>query len=234
MDNKLSLIDAIKSDNSVEKFYKLDKVGILQSIIPDIEGMKDVGKCKYHKVDCFTHTMYALEEFEKLIKESSYPSHIKKDICDYLEIEIEEGLKVVDLLRLGVFLHDIGKSKAKTTDKNGRVHFKDHDKISGDIAIGVGQNINLSKCSIESLYNYTRYHMSLLVIYKKNDASYEVLKEMFDLLKDDIIGVMLIGFADIVSTQRLLEPKEDDEILKSYINYILTVYIHKYKKDVSF
>ena len=57
---------------------------------------------------------------------------------------------------------------------------------------------------------------------------------MFDKLQDDVIGLMLLGFADITATKRLLEPKEDEEILKSYIYYVLTVYIYKYKKDVSF
>ena len=76
--------------------------------------------------------------------------------------------------------------------------------------------------------------MYLLNIYKNNNASHNVLKEMFDKLQDDIIGTMLLGFSDITATKKLLEPKEDENILKSYIYYILTVYIYKYKKNVSF
>ncbi|WP_159311404.1 HD domain-containing protein, partial [Klebsiella pneumoniae] len=89
---------------------------------------------------------------------------------------IEDDLKTLDLLKLGVFLHDIGKSKAKTIDENGRTHFKGHEKFSGEIALKVGKTLNLSQKSIELLYNYTRYHMYLLTIYKKSDASHEVLK----------------------------------------------------------
>lgn len=234
MENGFKMINAIKSNNTCEKICELNKSGILESIIPEVKSMKEVGQCKYHKVDCFSHTIYALEEFEKLIREKNFPTHLNECIWKYLNTIVEDDIQVLDLLKLGVFLHDIGKSKAKTVDENGRIHFKGHEKFSGDIAIEVGKNLNLSQKSIELLYNYTRYHMYLLTLYKKSNASHEVLKEMFDKLQDDVIGLMLLGFADITATKRLLEPKEDEEILKSYIYYVLTVYIYKYKKDVSF
>lgn len=234
MDMGFKIIDAIKSNNTCEQICKLNKSGILEKIIPEVKSMKEVGKCKYHKVDCFTHTIYALEEFEKLIRENKFPSHLKDEIWRYLNREAEDNLKNIDLLKLGVFLHDIGKANAETIDSNGRTHFKGHEKFSGEIAVKLALNLDLSKKSIESLYNYTRYHMFLLNLYKKSNASYDVLKEMFDKLQDDIIGVMLLGFADIIATKRLIEPKEDDEILKTYVYYVLTIYLYKYKKMYPF
>lgn len=234
MENESKIINGIKSNNACEKIWELDESGALEDIIPEVSSMKEVGQCKYHKVDCFSHTIYALEEFEKLIEENKFPTHLNEGIWKYLNTIIEDDIKILDLLKLGVFLHDIGKSKSKTVDENGRTHFKGHEKFSGEIAIKVGKKLNLSQKSIELLYNYTRYHMYLLTIYKKSDASHKVLEEMFNKLQDDVIGVMLLGFADITSTKRLLDPKEDEEILKSYIYYVLTVYLYKYKKNVSF
>lgn len=234
MDMEFKIINAIKSNNTCEQICELNKSGVLEDIIPEVKSMKEVGQCKYHKVDCFTHTIYALEEFEKLIREEQFPNHLKEGIWEYLNKEAEDNLKNLDLLKLGVFLHDIGKANAKTTDENGRVHFKGHEMFSGDIAIKVGENLRLSQNSIKLLYNFTRYHMYLLTIYKKSNASHELLKEMFDTLQDDIIGVTLLGFADITATKRLIQPKEDEEILKTYAYYVLTVYLYKYKKNVSF
>lgn len=234
MDMGFKIIDAIKSNNTCEQICKLNKSGILEKIIPEVKSMKEVGKCKYHKVDCFTHTIYALEEFEKLIRENKFPSHLKDEIWIYLNKEAENNLKNIDLLKLGVFLHDIGKADAKTIDENGRVHFKGHEKFSGEITLNVGENLRLSQNSIKLLYNFTRYHMYLLTLYKKSNTSHDVMKEMFDTLKDDIIGVMLLGFADINATKKLIEPIENEEVLKTYVYYVLTVYLYKYKKNVSF
>ena len=234
MDMGFKIIDAIKSNNTCEQICQLNKNGILEKIIPEVKSMKEVGKCKYHKVDCFTHTIYALEEFEKLMRENKFPSHLKDDIWEYLNKEAENNLKNIDLLKLGIFLHDVGKANAKTIDENGRVHFKGHEKFSGEIALSVGENLRLSQNSIKLLYNFTRYHMYLLTLYKKSNTSHDVMKKMFDTLKDDIIGVMLLGFADINATKKLIEPIENEEVLKTYVYYILTVYLYKYKKNVSF
>lgn len=147
MENGFKMINAIKSNNTCEKICELNKSGILESIIPEVKSMKEVGQCKYHKVDCFSHTIYALEEFEKLIREKNFPTHLNECIWKYLNTIVEDDIQVLDLLKLGVFLHDIGKSKAKTVDENGRIHFKGHEKFSGDIAIEVGKNLNLSQKS---------------------------------------------------------------------------------------
>ena len=139
-----------------------------------------------------------------------------------------------DIKNTGDDFMDIGKANAKTIDENGRVHFKGHEKFSGEIALNVGENLRLSQNSIKLLYNFTRYHMYLLTLYKKSNTSHDVMKEMFDTLKNDIIGVMLLGFADINATKKLIEPIENEEVLKTYVYYILTVYLYKYKKNVSF
>ena len=71
--------------------------------------------------------------------------------------------------------------------------------------------------------------MILLVLYKTDDMSKERLFKIFDELRDDIIGVMLLGYADIVATRKLLNPNEDMEVIKTYMEHVLTNYIYKYK-----
>ena len=95
------IINAIKSNNTCEQICELNESGILEKIIPEVKSMKEVGQCKYHKVDCFSHTIYALEEFEKLLVEDNFPNHLKKEIWKYLKSEVEENLQVLDLLKLG-------------------------------------------------------------------------------------------------------------------------------------
>lgn len=233
MENEELILQAIKSNNTCEKIIKLDEAKILEEVIPKVKGMKEVGKCKYHVVDCFQHTIYALEEFEKLINENNFPSHLNEPIWNYLNRKVEKDLKVLDLLKLSVFLHDIGKADAKTIDENGITHFKGHERFSGIISKDVGKRLKLSEEAIDLIYKLTSYHMYLLYIYKNNNASPEILNKMFDQLHEDIIGVMLLGYADITATKRLLKPRENEDILRTYMNYILTNYIYKYKKEVS-
>ena len=69
----------------------------------------------------------------------------------YLNREVEINLKNIDLLKLGVFLHDIGKAGCKTIDVNGRVHFKGHEILVEKLQKNIGTNLDLS----ENVYRIT-------------------------------------------------------------------------------
>ena len=122
--NKI-LINSLKCKDASEEFKKLDNNKTLEQLIPKINEMKEVGECKYHVVNCFDHSINALKEFEDMIKdENFFSNHLKNRIWNYLNTSVEHGISKLDILKLGIFLHDIGKPDAKTTDENGRVHFK--------------------------------------------------------------------------------------------------------------
>ena len=60
----------------------------------------------------------------------------------------------------------------------------------------------------------------------------EILWKQFDELGDDIIGIMLLGYCDLVATRKLLNPLEDNGVIKTYMEFILTNYFYRYKTDM--
>lgn len=231
MELQKKLIDSLCNENTHEEFKKLDEQNLLKEIIPETEDMKLVGECKYHVVNCEEHSLNALQELEYILKdETFFPNHIKDKIWDYLNTSIDKDITKLQLLKLGVFLHDIGKPSAKTIDETGRVHFKNHEKIGAQIAKNLGIRLGLSSESIDVLYKYVRHHMALLVFYKTNDLTKEKLYNTFYTLKDEIIGVMLLGYSDIVATRKLLNPNENSGTIKTYMEYIITNYEYRFKR----
>lgn len=231
MDLERSIIRSLKLESTSQELKKLDKDKDLEKIIPKINEMKEVGECKYHVVNCFDHSINALKEFEDIITdENFFPAHLKDLIWDYLNTELEESISRLEILKLGIFIHDIGKPDAKTVDESGRVHFKGHEKIGGDIAIKLGNKLKLSEKSIDTLFNYVRYHMYLLIFYKDNNLTQEKLFDMFNKIGDDTIGIILLGYADIVATRKLLNPDEQVGTIKTYMEFILTNYEYRYKR----
>lgn len=228
--NKI-LINSLKSKDTSEEFKRLDNNKKLEQLIPKVNEMKTVGECKYHVVNCFDHSINALKELEDITKdEFFFSNHLKDKVWNYLNTIVDQDITKLDILKLGLFLHDVGKPDAKTIDENGRVHFKGHEKIGGDIVIELGKSLGLSQSVIDVLFKYVRYHMFLLVFYKNNDISKEKLFEVFDLLGEDTIGAMILGYADIVSTRKLLDPNEEVGVIKTYMEFILTNYEYRYKK----
>ncbi len=226
-----TLLEALKSKNTNQKLKKLDDIKELEKIIPKINEMKEVGECKYHVVNCFDHSIYSVREFEDIIKDENFFSyHLKSKVFEYLSTKTEESVTKLELLKLGIFIHDIGKPDAKTVDENGRVHFRGHEKIGAEIALELGKSIGLSKESIDTLFKYVRYHMILLVFYKNNNLNKENMFKLFDEIGEDIIGIIILGYADIVATRKLLDPTEPSQIIKMYMEFILTNYEYRYKK----
>lgn len=228
------LLDSLRMEETYIQIRRLDKSQILEEIIPQVKYMKVIGECKYHVANAYDHSLYALEELENIVKEEGFfLGHLRDKIKDYLNTKLDNNLTKFQLLKLGVFLHDIGKPDSKTVDSNNRVHFKGHEIVGADIALNLSKELKLSPENIDILYKYVRYHMILLILYKNNDMPKEKLYDIFDNLGDDIIGVLLLGYADIVSTRKLLNPNEDSGVIKSYMDYALTNYIYRYCREQS-
>ncbi|HSQ89862.1 HDIG domain-containing metalloprotein [Romboutsia sp.] len=224
------LINSLCCEDTYNKIRQLDEDKILEEIIPEVKDMKLVGECKYHVVNAYEHSLKALKELETIIKEKGFfPTHIRKQIQDYLSSDLCSNLNRFQLLKLGVFLHDIGKPDSKTIDMAGRTHFKEHEIVGAEIAFNLGKNLSLKTDTIDLLTKYVRYHMILLVLYKTNNMSQEKLFEIFDIIGEDTIGILLLGYCDIVATRKLLHPNEDTGVIKTYMEYVLTNYIYRYK-----
>lgn len=227
-----ALMDCIKNEDTSSFIKEMDKSGDLEKILPITSDMKNVGECKYHVINCFEHSILAVELFEEIIKKPDFfDSHLRDKVLESLNKELENGIKKIDLIKLGIFLHDMGKPIAQTIDNNGRVHFKKHEIIGANKSLEIARNLNLSEINTTILYKYIRYHMTLLELYRNNDMDKDRLFNIFDNLKDESIDIFLIGYVDIVSTRKLINPAEDIGIIKSYMNYGITNYIYRYIRD---
>lgn len=226
------LMDCIKSEDTAIFIKEMDSSGDLEKILPITSRMKNVGECKYHVINCFEHSILAVKLFEEIIKEDNFfDSHLRDKVFESLNKELENGMKKRDLIKLGIFLHDMGKPIAQTIDDNGRVHFKKHEIIGANKSLEIAKALNLSKENTSILYKYIRYHMTLLELYRDNDMARNRLFNIFDTLKDESIDIFIIGYADIVSTRKLIKPNEDMGVIKSYMNYALTNYTFRYSRN---
>lgn len=224
------LLSSIKSNESYRLIKEMDEEGQLEVLIPITKDMKLVGECKYHVVNCFEHSLLALKTFEEILdNDEFFESHIRHELDKSLNEPMDDNLTKRDLLKLGILFHDMGKPESKTIDNTGRVRFRKHEIIGANKIFLVGSILGLSYRNTLVLYKYIRYHMVLLQLYKENDMSKDKLFSIFDKLRKESIDIFLLGYADIVSTRKLLNPNEDMKIIETYMNYALTSYIYSYK-----
>ena len=89
-----------------ERIRDAYELGLTKVILPEWDAMEGVAQnTPHHKYDVAEHTLRALK-------------NVKRD----------------KILRLTMLFHDMGKPMMKTTDENGRDHFRVHALVSEELA----------------------------------------------------------------------------------------------------
>lgn len=106
------------------------ELGITKVILPEWDAMEGVQqKTPHHRYDVAEHTIHALK-------------NVKRD----------------KILRLTMLFHDMGKPWMKTTDEQGRDHFKGHALISEEIARTVMRRLKFDNETIKTVTKLVCYH----------------------------------------------------------------------------
>ncbi|MBM7614747.1 CCA tRNA nucleotidyltransferase [Alkaliphilus hydrothermalis] len=225
------LFKILKAENSYFYLNYMDEtLQLLDKIFPDLVDMKEVGECKYHVVDSWTHSIFTVKVAEGYINsEGFFEEHIRQVYEDHTSKVIAGNRTRLDLIKLGALFHDIGKPSARKIDETGRVRFRGHEITGAEILKGYAEKLKLSVKERDILYRYVAYHMLPLDSYKKNDVSGKALYEIFTKMGEETLDILLIALSDIVATRKLLVPEEEMGMFKVHIEYIANNYLTRYR-----
>lgn len=123
------LVKLLVSDHP-ERIQDACELGITKVVLPEWDDMVGVKQSTpHHKYDVAAHTVHALQ-------------NVKND----------------KVLRLTMLFHDMGKPVMKTTDENGRDHFKGHAIASEQIAKTVMKRLKFDNDTIRKVTKLVAYH----------------------------------------------------------------------------
>ena len=123
------LVKLLVSDHP-ERIQDACELGITKVVLPEWDDMVGVKQnTPHHKYDVAAHTVHALQ-------------NVKND----------------KVLRLTMLFHDMGKPVMKTTDENGRDHFKGHAIASEQIAKTVMKRLKFDNDTIRKVTKRVAYH----------------------------------------------------------------------------
>ncbi len=218
-------------------FNIMDKyMNILNKIFPEIEPMKEVGKCKYHVVDAWTHSLYTMKIIESIIYADGYfEKHLREAYEDHMSKIYADGHTRIQLIKLAALFHDIGKPRARWVDETGRVRFRGHEIVGEEIVSNISDRLKLDIKEKEYLSKIVKEHMWPLTLYIKNDVSGKALYDLFKKFGENTLDIILIGLADIISTRQLLNPHEEMGMYKVHAEYLANNYLTRFKniEDIS-
>lgn len=212
------IINIIHNDESGVFFEVADQFYVLKELLPYVEELKRIGKCKYHAVDAFTHMNTAYHVFKDMQKgylkiEGVDLSSLKKNIGDY---------DILDYLAFGIFAHDIGKYESYKKDGD-KISFRGHDITGFNIITKVCDNLGFSSESKEFVCCIVKNHMYPLGIFKNSDGDYKNnFYNFFDRFKEKSPYLIIASFCDVYATRMYLDVENEKN---KYMDFIQSMFV---------
>lgn len=195
--------------HSVGALGELDRLGILDILLPEIAPIKGCVQNDYHHLDVWNHSIETVRQLEGIME--SLPQVLEafgEKIQAYLADQPVKGRPRAALLKLTALLHDAGKPGTKTIDSNGKIRFFGHERISKLLFDDLGTRLKLANKETETVGKWIAGHMRPSV-FSAPPVSRRAVHRVIRDFEEDIIGLSLLFIADICASQGPLRKPSD-------------------------
>ena len=128
----------LEPDHPDDAVRLLERLGVLDVVLPEAAAMHGVGQSPFHHLDVFGHTLQVLDAAADI---GDNPEHYLADAAPpvraALAAEVGAGFTGRVALRLAALFHDIEKPATRVAGEDGRVSFMGHDDRGADTAEAV-------------------------------------------------------------------------------------------------
>lgn len=190
------LFKILNSDNAFKTFKEMAEFKILDEIMPEIKIMRGVDQGPYHHLDVFDHSLETLRQIEILFLQLQR----NKDLQAYLDTIISGTHSRRALLKLGAFLHDIGKPDSKER-VDGKTCFHGHERVGRNIVREISERLRLSGDERNVLDKVIYWHLRPGYMADIEPLSQKAIYRYFRDTDMEAPAVLLLSVADQRSTR---------------------------------
>ena len=187
--------------------------------------MRGVNQGPYHHLDVFKHSLETVRQLEIIIQEYSRNS----DVQNYLNAVISGERRRRGLIKLGAFLHDIGKPGSRRR-KEGKIIFHGHERIGAEISKIIIKRLKLSNEELDALRKMVFWHLRPGYM---GDAKILTARAKFRYFRDaaqESVSVLLLSLADQRSTRGPLTSNESRLRHEKVVSGLIKEYFRKQKE----
>jgi len=189
------LFKILDTNRAARCLKELDRMKILEVIIPQVRVMANVQQGTYHHLDVWPHSLETVVQLEKL-----YRNIIDiPDMKPYLMESLGGTRTRWALMKLGALLHDIGKPEAKRK-QDYRTLFHGHERIGKGIVNYIARMLKLSTKERFALMDMVLWHLRPGYLSNMKCPSAKSIFRYFRDTKEEAVSIALIAMADQKST----------------------------------
>ncbi|MCU0651525.1 MAG: HD domain-containing protein [Candidatus Omnitrophica bacterium] len=219
------LFKIFDTERSYEHMVMMDKHKVLQVVIPEIELMRGITQGPYHHLDVLKHSFETIRQLENFLAENKF----NRDINNYLNEELSSGRRRYALIKLGAFLHDIGKPQAKRRLK-GRTMFHGHERIGSAITTVIARRLKLSNVEIDALRKMVFWHLRPGYLADNEEISARANFRYFRDTAKEGVSVLLLSLGDQRATRGRLTSEESRLTHEKVVISLIKEYFRRSKE----
>ncbi len=200
------LFKVLESSSAAENLVAMDKIGLLEKVIPQITVMYRVTQGGYHHLDVWPHSLETVAQLEGVLKEHEN----NEDIAAYLNESLAGMRTRRGILKLAALLHDIGKPATRKKEKD-RMSFHGHEHVGKNIVRSVAKLLKLSTRERVILEDIVVWHLRPGYLSNFKNPSEKAVFRYFRDTKEEAASIALLSIADQRSTRGPLSTKTDEK-----------------------
>jgi len=234
---------------------RLDELGLLFSVVPELERTKGVAQSLPHVSDVWHHTLAVVDALEGVIAAAvggrcDAPALVEAPaaawgqlaralgrfagkLSAHLAVTVTGGHERALLLKLGALLHDVGKPETRAEGEDGRVHFYGHEAIGARLAAERLHKLRFSRNEVRRVEVMIGGHMRPPQLARAGKVTPRAVHRYFRDLGDVGVEVVLLSLADHLATwgARLQEQRWARRL--EVAATLLTHYFERYEETIA-
>ena len=142
----------------------LDRLGLLEHIVPELMAAKGVDQPKMHYWDVWGHTLHTVEAAEGVTgghQNSPVYSCVPwtPESEAYFAEKVSDGHTRRTILKVAALFHDIAKPQTKTLEPDGRTRFFGHSEQGAEVAAARLEHLAFSSRGVSIVSRMVLHHL---------------------------------------------------------------------------
>ena len=183
------------ADGVLDGLALADRLGLLESVLPELTALHGVEQSRYHHLDVYDHTLEVLGHLIAI--DGDAEPRVRTVLDETLADELTRG----QALRLGALLHDVGKPATRAVRPDGRVTFMGHDRVGEGMVRALCRRLRTSERLSRFVEALTRNHLVLGFLVHERPLDRRQVYRYLKRTNPVEIEVTLLSCADRMATQ---------------------------------
>ncbi len=191
----------------------LDELGLLTTVIPELETLKGVEQSEPHYLDVFEHSLETVRRLEEVIQAlkgyqgeselsliSLLLSPFSRQISAHLSQPISGDRIRLTVLKLAALLHDLGKPATQSVDDEGGIHFYGHEREGAEMVGAILRRLRFGGSEVALAKTIVANHMRPCFLAGQEVVTRRAVYRFFRDAGEAGVDTLLLYLADHLAT----------------------------------